>query len=112
MTTGTDGTKKRKPSGPRAFYYIDNTGGTLKRLKGQPDEIQTLTDVKEETAHRLFREGYIFFRSRGFSHDDILSGETFPDRALPGTGNGKAAKATKAAREPNAWLRAIATVKG
>lgn len=108
--TGTD-TETSKRGGPRACFYVD-ADNLIKRIKGQPDDVQSLANVKTEIAKRLEVEGYIILHSRGFSHDDIVSGKALPERALPGTKEAKAPKAAKIAREPNAKLRSIATVKG
>jgi hypothetical protein len=88
-----------KVRGPVSRYYIDETGDVIRRLGGE-DERQGFADVSDAVWTRLAQEGYIHFRILGRSHDEIMAGSAFFDRAPPSRG-----------KEPGIWIKAIANVK-
>lgn len=62
-----------------ARYYV-REGDGLVRIIGGEEEPCAMGDVD---LTRLAYEGYIWLRTRGFSHEQIISGAAFPDRSLP-----------------------------
>lgn len=86
--------------GPVARYYTADDQMITRRVKGQPDETINLARLSESVLAMLRVEGYVAMRTRGVEHVEIASSTGFPDRTPPAS-----------AREPGAWIQAIAGVR-
>lgn len=79
MTTTDEAPAAKKERASRASYYEREGVGLVRAMGGVEEPIA----FGYMDLHKAAREYYIGARSRGASHDDIVSGRAFPDRSPP-----------------------------